>query len=245
MRSRSWPGWGPGRGAGRGAPRPPSRRLPRLRLPRHRPAHRLPGTARAHRPARSSPDAPAACRSASRPRSLPASRSATARRSASRIAERMACSDRAASRRWSATRSCPSSTTTGSPRPPRRSSTTRNVIRRCAGRRESSNASGGISTPRSSRTAWANVVCQDGAASPARTVSAQDGWSASQPTTAAATSGAGTSCTRTGLGSARIVATASSACMPGTRRSNPSGTTRSSTWIGMCTVTPSCSVPGS
>ena len=81
--------------------------------------------------------------------------------------------------------------------------------------------------------------------SPARTESSQDGRCVViQSTISRATSGAGTSCTRTGFASDRIRAVTSSACRPGTIRSNPSGRTRLSTTSGMWTVTPSASVPG-
>ncbi|CPU64916.1 Uncharacterised protein [Mycobacteroides abscessus] len=152
----------------------------------------------------------------------------------------------AARRRWSARRSFDSSSTTEPPRP--RVSSTRNVMRRCAGRRASCSgphASSGMTTSRSARTARVNATWNGSAMSPARAMSSQAGvCSRSQATTSRATSGAGTSWTRTGLGSERIVAVASSSSRPGTIQSNPSGTTRLSTEIGTCTVTPSASVPG-
>ncbi len=119
-------------------------------------------------------------------------------------------------------------------------------MRRWAGSRSSSNASSGTSTSRIARTAWANASWKDGASSPARTVSSQLArCSSNHATTPRATSGAGTSCTRTGLGSARMVAVTSSSRSPGTIQPNPSGRTRASSTRGMCTVTPSASVPGS
>ena len=61
----------------------------------------------------------------------------------------------------------------------------------------------------------------------------------------APTSGAGTSWRRTRLGSARIVATHSSARIPGTSQSKPSGARRPSTSTGTWTLTPSSGWPGS
>ena len=55
----------------------------------------------------------------------------------------------------------------------------------------------------------------------------------------APTSGAGTSWRRTRLGSARIVATHSSARIPGTSQSKPSGLSLPSTSTGTWTLTPS------
>ena len=63
--------------------------------------------------------------------------------------------------------------------------------------------------------------------------------------TSAATSGTGTSRRRASLGSERISAITSSSRNAGTSQSKPASRSCGSTFSGTCTVTPSCSAPGS
>jgi hypothetical protein len=113
------------------------------------------------------------------------------------------------------------------------SSSTEKVTRRWSGTSSGRQACTGTGTPVSRCSSWPSFS----------TSGRSDG--SMRARAALARSGAGMKLRRSCLGSDRISAVASSSRSPGTCQSKPRATTWLSDAIGMCTVTPSTSLPGS